>query len=392
MITIIRDQFNNHRDWLLNTFFRQRFLPTMMRMTQFFGAMAMQQMFIVGNMMDAKHQLETQRLLEELQVKAHTDYQPSSDFCWFGTNVRSMAASEQSGRYNMMALNTRQMARHLGKNNTVGAISGDNDKAARWRQFVTAYCDPQDNAWRPTAAGAGPSGLVLACGTGGGNTKRINLDVNYTRAIEEPKTIQASFRQGVANEPGSTDVVALGNNLYGHDILTRAINEDFLGTDSYKELYMDLRSVAARRNVAEGSYNAIVGMKSEGTSDPAGGANAPLTRHYLAAVMTELGVPPAEAGMIIGQNPSYYAQLEILAKKIYESPDFYANLYDTPANVARKGVALKAIELMLDRAIYESELRQEMLTSVLLSSRLRRQFDQVNPKLPGPKPDSEKGG
>jgi hypothetical protein len=38
---------------------------------------------------------------------------------------------------------------------------------------------------------------------------------------------------------------------------------------------------------------------------------------------------------------------------------------------------LKAIELMLDRAIYESQIRQEMSMSVLLSSRLRPDFKRV---------------
>ena len=85
---------------------------------------------------------------------------------------------------------------------------------------------------------------------------------------------------------------------------------------------------------------------------------------------------------MLGENPSYYAQLEILAKKIYQSPDFYANLYDKPANVERKSVALKAIELMLDRAIYESQIRQEMTMSVLLSSRLRNTFRDINQELP----------
>ncbi|MCB1532128.1 MAG: hypothetical protein KDJ35_04575, partial [Alphaproteobacteria bacterium] len=69
------------------------------------------------------------------------------------------------------------------------------------------------------------------------------------------------------------------------------------------------------------------------------------------------------------------------AKTIYQNPDFYANLYDKPANVARKGVALKAIELMLDRAIYESQLRREMATSVLLSTKLRGEVEAANEKL-----------
>ena len=73
--------------------------------------------------------------------------------------------------------------------------------------------------------------------------------------------------------------------------------------------------------------------------------------------------------------------MEILAKKIYQNPDFYVNLYDTPANVARKKVALRAIELMLDRAIYESQIRQEMVMSVLLSSKLRSDFRSINAAL-----------
>ena len=89
-------------------------------------------------------------------------------------------------------------------------------------------------------------------------------------------------------------------------------------------------------------------------------------------------MPEEEVFEYIGERPSYYAQLELLAKKIYQNPDFYANLYDKPANVARKGVALKAIELMLDRAIYESQLRREMATSVLLATKLRYEVDEVS--------------
>jgi hypothetical protein len=69
-------------------------------------------------------------------------------------------------------------------------------------------------------------------------------------------------------------------------------------------------------------------------------------------------------------DASYYAILEILAKKIYQNPTFFAELYDTPANVTRKSAAMDAIELMLDRAIYESQLRREMAISALLATRI----------------------
>ncbi len=372
-------EFNKHRGWMTSTFFVGQILPAMMRMTEQLSAVAMQQVMAIGMFMDAKHQMETQRLLQELQNQAHKDYQPSEDFCWFGTNVRSIAASEQIGRYNTLALNSRQMSRHLGKANTSGADARDRDKLSRWRHFAEFYCDPQDNNWDKAAVG---SGLTLACGAGGGDTDRINIDIDFTRLIDEKRTLDVAFTD--KNKPTSDeeDVLALGNNLYGHDVLVRSLNPSFLGKKQYQHLYMALRSVAAKRSVAENSYNAIVGMKSAGTSD-AENNGGPNTGEFLGAILKELGVPDGEIYQLIGEQPSYYAQLEILAKKIYQNPDFYSNLYDKPANVKRKSVALKAIELMLDRAIFESQLRQEMAMSVLLSSRLRPNFRDVNKELSG---------
>ncbi len=46
--------------------------------------------------------------------------------------------------------------------------------------------------------------------------------------------------------------------------------------------------------------------------------------------------------------------------------------------MARKEVAMKAIDLMLDRALLESELRQEMLLSVMLSSELKKRYRGIN--------------
>src|SRR5690606_33409400 len=106
------------------------------------------------------------------------------------------------------------------------------------------------------------------------------------------------------------------------------------------------------------------------------------TREYLGAILAELGTPAEEIYELIGEHPSFYAQLEILTKKIYQNPDFYAGLYDKPANVARKSVALRAIELMLDRAIYESQLRREMASSVLLSATLQTQLKDGRQALP----------
>lgn len=370
----ISNEFQRYRDWLVDTFFRAQVLPALMLFTEQMSAVGMEQVFIFGTFLDAKHQLETQRLFQRLQFEAQRDYQPSEDFCWFGTNVRSMGASEQLAKINTASLNSRQLKRHLGNINLSGSESRDQDKDNRWRQFVSTYCDPDDNNRIATIAG---TGLQLACPGGGG--PRVNNDIDYTRIIEEPRTIDVAFDDAAMTNQ-EVDIFALGNNLYGHDVLTRQADNEYLKNQEYQHLYLALRSVAAKRSVAENSYNAIVGLKSSGTDGMSGASR---THDFLASVMQELGVPAAEIDPLIGQQPSYYAQLEILAKKIYQNPDFFAGLYDSPANVERKSVALKAIELMLDRAIYESQIRQEMATSVLLSARLHPHFRDINKDLTG---------
>ena len=75
---------------------------------------SMHQVFAIGTFFDAKHQLESQNLIQELQITAYEDYQPSEGMCTFGTAVRSMAHTESAAKTAALALNTRQMARHLG--------------------------------------------------------------------------------------------------------------------------------------------------------------------------------------------------------------------------------------------------------------------------------------
>jgi len=382
-------EFTTHRDWLINAFFKEHVLPALQLFTEQMSAVAMQQSFAIGTFFDAKQQLETQRLIQTLQVDAHKDYQPSEDFCWFGTNVRSLASTEQKGEINKKILSKRQMARHLGRAGLAGATSANGaqkDKEARWLQFKEYFCDPKDNNW---VEGTENTGLTSMCGT---NSKKeySNADIDYTRLIDTPRTITVDptgngfdlAAGGLGVSPSQKAVFALSNNLYGHDILTRKFQENTLtkDTDTYDN-YMILRSLAAKRSVAENSYNSIVGLKSEGTSTSS--ISDSDTYKFLGTILLELGIPEAEIRNMIGTQPSYYAQLEILAKKIYQSPNFYANLYDKPANIKRKKVALKAIELMVDREIYESQMRQEMITSVLLSTRLDKPLRDASESLGG---------
>lgn len=369
-----------HHTFLIFTFYESNVKPAMQAFTMQMTSVGMQQLAMIGGFFDAKQQLETQRLFQQLQVQAHKDYQPSRDFCYFGTNTRSLAASEEISKVNSMAINTRQMARQLSQAGTAAAGGKLEDKVSRWARFKNTYCDVRDNNWVTLAPEQ--SGLAAACGAGAANKKRVNADIDYTRTIDLPRTLDVAFYESrSASTEVEQDVMAMSSNLFGHNVPQASFSSADLQDFENQKLYMALRSVAAKRNVAESSYNAIVGLKSSGSKT--GGQGMSQTRQFLAAVIKELGVPEDEVFNMIGTNPSYYAQLEILAKKIYQTPNFFAGLYDKPANVERKSVALKAIELMLDRAIYESQIRQEMSMSVLLSAKLEPEFKAIDTQLSG---------
>lgn len=386
----LEDHVNSEQNWILDEFFEDYWVKGLAELTEFLGAFGMYQVEMVGTFFDAKNQLETRRLYNQMAAEAHKDYHPSEDMCWFGTNSRSLASTERRGDLNKLYLSKRAISRQLGTYSTPAAEGLEIDNAIRWRQFVNENCDPKDNAW--TVPG---SGLDLACdhdGPGGATTTganvqdRMNRDIDYTRLIDEPRSIGVNFSDTslpTAVPADEQDVLSMSMNLYGNEVLTRNLTREVLTARKGQMLYMLLRSVAAKRSVAQNSFNAIVALKSEGTNGTIP-ATLPEVGTFMAAVIRDLmpaATPDADIYAILGRNPSYYAQLEFLSKKIYQSPKFFANLYDKPANVERKSVAMKAVELMLDRALYESELRQEMILSVLLSSEMAPAYRKASKNL-----------
>jgi hypothetical protein len=374
----MENRFELHRQWLIETFFIGNLLPAMMMMTEQLSAVGMYQMLAVGSLMDAKIQLETQRDLQRLQAQAIKDYQPSEDFCWFGTNIRSFSSSERRGKYNKIALNRVSLARQTGQGSSASGISAEADLRSRWENFRRHYCVAFNNAWIEDEASI--TGMQPACGTSSGSVgARVNADVDYGRLVELPRTIEIDLTGGTndfttaAASIAEQDIIALKRNIYGHKPLKS--NVGMLEAAAAQKQYLDLRSIAAKRNVAENSFLSIVGMKTMGTAN----ASPSDTFQYLAAIFRGLGIDDVdEIRGLIGEHPSHYAQLELMAKRIYQNQTFYANLYDKPENVVRTSVALRAIELMVDRAMFESRLRKEMAVSVLLSTKLHDGAEKVN--------------
>lgn len=351
---------SNHMNSLIHERIRFRWLASWMKMTEQFTANMMHQMLIIGMFFDAKHQLETQRLMQSLVNRAHKDYHPGDQMCRFGTNVRSLAAVEERSRVNAHIVSTILLNRESLAHGTAARDGHGGDKKARIAQFKRTYCDINDNNGRLHAF------CTLSESNDGENyqrgapDERTNKDINFIQNVGNRYTLDIDFTDTELTDD-ETDILALARNLYAHDIFTR-IPSNRLDLMVNRDNYQDVRSVIALRGLARNSFGHIVGQRARGSE---------VVAPFIRAVVEEMGVPAAELDLFLGEHPSYFAQMEVITRKMYQNPSFYANLYDKPANVARTGAALQAIKLMQDRDRFEGALRREMLLSGLLELRLR---------------------
>lgn len=389
--TVVVTEFTAHKIWLINIFWEDNLLPALLLMSEQLTNAAMEQAQIIGMFMDAKQQLETQQALEKIRARAHKDYHPSYKYglCEIGSSAKSLAASDRKAEFNAVVMSQRAQDRALGNAYSAAAVGDSEDKKSRIRQFREKFCDPADNN----------NGLRVMCDhdenlgtpeTGAGDKKRMNKDIDYARTLDWPWTLNADFTDTVLTD-NEEEILALSSNLYGQKIFYRPPpsslkNKKGQAITNMQKLYLDSRSILAKQSVAENSFNAIASMKTAGL---------PGSREYLLALLEQLGIPndsaatnggPTEAEILLGADaahpdakisPSYYAQMEILTKKIYQNPDFFTHLYDTPANVARKQAAMQAIGLMQKFDLFKSYLRSEASLSVLLELAVMDLQDEI---------------
>ena len=310
---------------------------------------AMTEMFAVGAFFDAKHQLETQRLLQMKTVDAWRDYKPDVEMCTIGTAARGLGQTSRTGELTAFALSQQQIDRLTNVRNASAASGGDTDNEARIRLLKTRFCDARD--------GGGSMGLSV-CNPATGVEGR-NRDVDFNTTVMEPMTINVNLTDGGPATGPEKDLFGLSSNLYAHRTFP-PFPDHLLNAERGQSYLLDQRAIAAKRSVAMHSFGSIVGMKTAGSGASANNAK------YIQAIYEQLGAPAADAQSLVGANPSYYAQMEALTKSIYQKPGFYTNLYDAPANVERKSAAIRALRLIQDMDKFNSVLRSEQSLSVLL--------------------------
>lgn len=360
----IIDQFEAHRrEYIIGYFFRSHILLAMQSMTEQLTTAAMTQMTMVGQFFDAEHQLATQRLFQKKMAEAHRDYHPSVGLCSMGTAARGLHETTMSADQTTLVLAKRSLDRQMLAKDTSGAGGSSGDIRNRVQLFATRFCDKND------ANGA----LKAVCPTSA-PAESINKDVSYNLTINHPLTINADFSNAVL-DAGDPDIIGLANNLFASRIMPRT-ESIIWEQESNQNSILDLRALIAKRSVAEHSFYSIAGMKMSGTDE------ATAKQPYVSAALQQLmGIPAADAALLVGERPSYYAQMELLTKSLYQDPEFYTNLYGKPANALRTGTALRAIGLMQKMDRFKNQLRSEALLSVLVEAELEKVEEDVRSRI-----------
>lgn len=339
--------------------FKYTWVGSLSRITNQLTALMISQTQMFGMFFDAKHQLETQRLLQQKTAEASKKYHPSKQMCTFGTFVRDLGISEQKMLLTQAAVNKSVMDRSL-LSGDVSTYRAGSHQETRLKKYKEKFCDQRDNAGQNNDLCEGSVEEI-----------QRNADIDFTKTLYAPLTLEVDLTDNETTQD-EENLFAFLDHMFVHDAFPW-MPPAKTKLARFQQPYMEMRSLTAIRSVAQNSFAHIIAEKSEGPSleegEPA--ENAVSAAPFLKAMMVDMGIQPSDVEEMIGENPSYYAQMELLTRKIYMHPDFVANLYDKPANVKRMAAAITAIKSMQNWQIHQALQRREMLFSVLLELKLR---------------------
>lgn len=339
----------------------QEWIDDLSDITRQMSAVAMTAAGMVGTFFDASHQMHVQRLIDLEHLNARRRYQPSTALCRFGTLRSGLPSTEMRADLNsdILAVSAIQRdSQHLSR------IKSDPSKelTSRLAAFRNRYCN-QDYMGGSLAAQGDLEGICAPSV----DPATMGKDINYTRTVGQPLTLTLNFTD-TSLTGDEQDVRALMTNLYSYNLVPN-IGESINKTANYDD-FLEMRSLWAARSLARSAFINIVGHKSSGTG---------ASDSFLKDIIRAMGLEDEDAILeLYGDDPSYEAQMEILTKKLYQSPNFIVSLIDSPENVRRQNTAMLASKLMQDRDILEALHQRELLISAILNELLKPQENEFS--------------
>lgn len=311
----------------------------------------MAQTTALGSFLQAQNNSAGLLSLQKKHAQSAKDGILSEQLCRYGSLAQGVAASEALSSANKLSLMSALQANEMGQANTIR--SGKNPSQRLIDKYKATNCDKRD------------ANEAIKCKSTASD-KRFNMDIDYASAIDTPLTLDVDFVDG-ASLPQEEDIFSMAENLFpSRPIMSSPESE------GYNENNSEFRSIQAIRTVAKNSFVSQVAEKVKGTAGSV---------EFIKKLMLALGISEDQTKLIIGDKPSYYAQMEVLTKKIFQDPVFYVNLMESPANVLRQQTAIRAIKLQQQNDLAQVVKRREMLLAVLLEMKLRERSKMVDQRI-----------
>lgn len=375
---VISEEFWKQQQWVVDDFWNETVKKGLQDMTRSFFVVGMNQILMIGSILDGKMSLETIREHKRLQAMAHKNYHVVGGLCVMGSVARGMPNAVRRSEIFQRSVNRWNMARQLGSEGSYSAKDPYNDLQSRYERLRTVYCDPGDGN-----GGLGATGLCSSAAMG--NATRQNLDIDYTRLIDRKMTLDFGISTSNAPHPDQEDVFSLMANLYGHDVMLRPTKGKLLPIGN-QESYLDMRALMAKRNVAVNSMSALVAKKvgSKNRQGASASLKAALTNAALSGSKEFVRSHPndlPELEEAVGERPSYWAMMEFLTKEMPQDPRFMGDLMVSPTSIGRMQLAMQSYKSVQKRDTYESLLRSEVLLSLLVEMEAEDLTDELDRKV-----------
>ena len=364
----IRSTFDSLRqNFILGTLHDKYFRPAM---TKSFGDISSEVLgnaALVGNVIEGQTNIQSIQKFQSMASESLTSNQSSEALCRFASLSKSLAADDVKRRKQQLLFSEVGIARSLGTEGSPAASGAVGDIAARLNLFVIEFCDKESNN----------NGLGLMCNQAGSvfgaNANIKNADLNFAQVISMKPTLNVDLTDQFTGVNGSgvpnnltadeESVIAMSYNLYGHKTIAPRFGESELSSPGGQRDYIKIRTLLAGRALASNSFYAMATERAAGTG---------VAMSHMKALLNEMGVSAADAEKLIGTKPSYYAQMNLLTRSLYQNTNFYGTLMEGKTNVARQSAYMDSIDLMQDRDLYQSSLRTELLLSSLIELETRQ--------------------
>ena len=295
----------------IDTFWWYNLRPAMQAMADQLTAIDTFKHSQLGMMADATASNRTSREQMKNDIKSHRDQRPGENVCVAGTVMGGMTRASTFRRAYETAATLESSPRAANRAGTPAAKGTAADMNRAWDNYVTNYCDPNDNAGVPGCAAAGPL---------------VGRDMDVTGEIFMKDTIDLTVPN---NKKVIDDIIA---NL-AEPMVKEPVSLASMRSEQGQETFLESQAYKAKRQAIYDLLYYVVARRAPGTD----------MEQFLRPIREASGMDTS----YISSNPSHNEVLKVMTSERFRTGQLSVEQIDEPENNAREMVIQQALQAMM---------------------------------------------